>query len=58
MSPLDEKLLVEPSDEEIKAAEHLPYPNLLGVVQYPSIFTKVEMKYSMSVLSRHRESGE
>jgi hypothetical protein len=54
LSPLDEKLLVEPSEEDIKAAEHLPYPNLLGVVQYPSNFTKVEMKYAMSVLSRCR----
>jgi hypothetical protein len=54
LSPLDEKLLVEPSAEEIKAAEHLPYPNLLGVVQYPSNYTKVEMKYAISILSRHR----
>ena len=52
--PNDEKLLVEPSAEEIKAAEHLPYPNVLGVVQYPSNYTKLEMKYAMSVLSRHR----
>ena len=54
LSPLDEKKLGEPSEEEIKAAEHLPYPNLLGVVQYPSNFTKVEMKYAMSVMSRSR----
>ena len=54
LSPLDEKMLGEPSEEEIKAAEHLPYPNLLGVVQYPSNFTKVEMKYAMSVMSRSR----
>jgi len=47
-------LLTEPTEEEIKEAEHLPYPNLLGVVQYPSAFTKPEMRYSMSVLSRHR----
>ena len=54
LSPADEKLLVEPTAEEIKAAEHLPYPNLLGVVQYPSNYTKLEMKYAMSILSRHR----
>ncbi len=54
LSPLDEKFLIESSEEDIKAAEHLPYPNLLGVVQYPSNFTKVEMKYAMSVLSRSR----
>ena len=54
LSPTDERLLVEPTEEEIKAAEHLPFPNVLGVVQYPSNFTKLEMRYSMSVLSRHR----
>jgi hypothetical protein len=54
LSPLDEKSLHEPSEDEIKAAEHLPYPNVLGVVQYPSNYTKLEMKYAMSVLSRHR----
>jgi hypothetical protein len=54
LSTTDEKMLTEPTEEEIKEAEHLPYPNLLGVVQYPSAFTKPEMRYSMSVLSRHR----
>ncbi len=54
LSPADEKLLVEPTAEEIKAAEHLPYPYLLGVVQSPSNYTKLEMKYAMSILSRHR----
>jgi hypothetical protein len=54
LSPSDERLLVEPTEEEIKAGEHLPYPNVLGVVQYPSNFTKMEMRYAMSVLSRHR----
>jgi hypothetical protein len=54
LSPSDERLLVEPTEAEIKAGEHLPYPNVLGVVQYPSNFTKMEMRYAMSVLSRHR----
>jgi hypothetical protein len=54
LSPADEKLLVEPTENEMKAAEHLPYPSLLGVIQYPSSFTKLEMRYAMSVLSRHR----
>ncbi len=54
LSPADEKLLVEPTAEEIKEAEKLSYPNLLGVVQYPSNYTKLEMKYAMSILSRHR----
>ena len=54
LSPADEKLLIEPSESEMKAAEHLPFASLLGVCQYPSSFTKLEMRYSMSVLSRHR----
>ncbi len=54
LSSADERLLTEPTDEEVKEAEHLPFPNLLGVVQYPSAFTKPEMRYAMSVLSRHR----
>jgi hypothetical protein len=44
LSPADEKLLVEPSVEEMKKAEHLPFPNLLGVCQYPSSFTRLEMR--------------
>jgi hypothetical protein len=54
LSASDERLLTEPTEEEMKEAEHLPFPNLLGVVQYPSAFTKPEMRYAMSVLSRHR----
>jgi hypothetical protein len=54
LSATDERLLTEPTEEEMKEAEHLPFPNLLGVVQYPSAFTKPEMRYAMSVLSRHR----
>jgi hypothetical protein len=54
LSAADERLLIEPTEDEIKEAEHLPFPNLLGVVQYPSAFSKPEMRYAMSVLSRHR----
>ncbi len=54
LSAADERMLTEPSEEEIKEAEHLPFPNLLEVVQYTSVFTKPEMRYAMSVLSRHR----
>ena len=54
LSPADERMLVEPSEAEMKEAEHLPYPNLLGVCQYPSSFSRLEMRYAMSVLSRHR----
>jgi hypothetical protein len=54
LSATDERVLTEPTEEEMKEAEHLPFPNLLGVIQYPSAFTKPEMRYAMSVLSRHR----
>jgi hypothetical protein len=54
LSAADERLLIEPTEEEIRAAEHLPFSNLLGVAQYPSAFSKPEMRYAMSVLSRHR----
>jgi hypothetical protein len=54
LSPADKKLLIEPTDEEMKEAEHLPYASLLGVCQYPSSFTRLETRYAMSVLSRHR----
>jgi hypothetical protein len=54
LSAADERLLTEPTEEEVKEAEHLPFQNLLGVVQYPSTFSKPEMRYAMSVLSRHR----
>jgi hypothetical protein len=54
LSPADEKLLVELTDKEILAAQHLPFASVLGVVQYPTCYTKLEIKYSMSVLSRWR----
>ena len=54
LSAADEKLLIEPTEGEMKLAEHLPYASLLGVCQYPSSFTRLEMRYAMSVLSRHR----
>ena len=54
LSAADEKLLMEPTEAEMKSAEHLPYASLLGVCQYPSSFTRLETRYAMSVLSRHR----
>jgi hypothetical protein len=54
LSATDENLLAEPTAEKMKLAEHLPYASLLGVCQYPSSFTRLETRYAMSVLSRHR----
>jgi hypothetical protein len=42
------------TDDEVNEAKHLPFPQLLGVVQYPSAFTKLELRYAVSFLSRHR----
>ncbi len=55
LSPADERLILLPiSEEEATEASHLPYPNLLGVCQYPSAYTRLEMRYAMSILSRFR----
>jgi hypothetical protein len=54
LSPDDERFLQEPNEEEAREASHLPYPNLLGVGQYPSAYTRLEMRYAMSILSRFR----
>ena len=47
-------LLTDPSDEEVKAGSHLPFPQLIGVLQYPAAFTKLEMRFAVSSLSRFR----
>ena len=54
LSPADERCLLEPTEKEVKEASHLPFPNLLGVCQYPSAYTLLEMRFAMSILSRFR----
>jgi hypothetical protein len=54
LSPADERLLIEPTEKEMEEAKTLPYASLLGVCQYPSAYTRLEMRYAMSVLSRWR----
>jgi hypothetical protein len=54
LSTADERLLVEPTEEEMDEAKALPYASLLGVCQYPSAYTRLEMRYAVSVLSRWR----
>jgi len=55
LSPADECLILLPiSEEEEVEASHLHYPNLIGVCQYPSAYTRLEMRYAMSILSRFR----
>jgi hypothetical protein len=54
LSVADAAMLVEATDEDVKEGAHLPFPQLLGVIQYPAAFTKLEMRYAVSTLSRHR----
>jgi hypothetical protein len=56
LSIQDEKTMLtkEVTDEEAKAAKHLPYRELLGVVSYPASCTKLEMRYAVSVCGKHR----
>jgi hypothetical protein len=54
MSVPDYSLMTDATDEEVQEAAHLPYPQLLGVIQYPTAFTKLEMRFSVSTLSRFR----
>ena len=54
LSPADERLLIEPTEAEMNEAKDLPYASLLGVCQYPSAYTRLEMRYAMFVLSRWR----
>ena len=50
----DAALLVTPTEEEVRDAAHLPLPQLIGVIQYPTAFTKLEMRHAISALSRNR----
>ena len=54
MSVADYALMVEATDEEVLEAAHLPFPQLLGVIQFPTAFTKLEMRFAISTLSRFR----
>ena len=54
LSIADAALLTEATEEDVKKGMHLPYPQLLGTIQYPSAYTKLEMRFTISILSRHR----
>lgn len=54
LSVADYNLLKEATDEEVKEASHLPYPQLIGTIQYASAFTKLESRFAVSTLSRFR----
>jgi hypothetical protein len=53
-TPLPEGLkLEEPTDAEIEEAATLPFRELMGVLNFPTAFTKIELKYAISTLSQH-----
>ena len=55
MTPADATFLTLPvSDQDFEEAKHLEFPQLLGQIQFPRIYTKLEMRLVMSLLSRQR----
>jgi hypothetical protein len=54
MSVSDYPFMTEATNDEVKEAAHLPFPQLLGVIQFPAAFTKLEMRFAVSTLSRFR----
>ena len=52
--PLSERCVLEdPTPEQVEEAAHLPCRQLLGCMAYPSCHTKLEIRYAISMLSRH-----
>ncbi len=56
LSTYDEKIMLEEevSDEDHEAAKHLEYRELLGIISYPALCVKLEMRYAISICGRHR----
>ena len=53
-TPMAEGIKVNPAtEEEIMEASHLPYRQLIGVIQYAVTCTKPECKYVVSIMSQH-----
>jgi hypothetical protein len=46
--------LTPATDEEFEVAKHLQFPQILGQIQYPTVYTKLEMRFAVSLISRHR----
>ena len=52
--PLPEgTVTVKGTEEEHRQAEQFPYAELVGAMAYPAAHTKLEMRYTVSVLSRY-----
>ena len=52
---LDETILDTPAtEEEIKAAKHLPFLQAVGILSYPASNCKFEIRYAVSILGSRR----
>ena len=59
LSPADAAFLLLPvSDEDFQQdfqkAKHLEFAQILGQIQFPSVYTKLEMRLAISMISRQR----
>ena len=55
LSPTDAAFLLLPvSDEDFQEAQHLEFAQILGQIQFPSVYTKLEMRFAISMISRQR----
>ena len=46
--------LTPATDEKFEVAKYLQFPQILGQIQYPTVYTKLEMRFAVSLISRHR----
>ena len=55
MKPGVDKLLMEmkPTEEEHAAVSDFPYRELVGSIAFPSCHTKLEIRFAVSMVSRH-----
>ena len=55
LSPADAAFLLEPvSVEEWEESKHLDFASILGQIQFPTVYTKLEMRFAISLISRQR----
>jgi len=55
LSPVDAAFMLLPvSDEDFEEAKHLEFPQILGQIQFPTVYTKLEMRFAISLISRQR----
>ena len=55
LSPSDAAFLLLPvTDDDFQDAKDLEFPQLLGQIQFPTVYTKMEMRFAISLISRQR----